>query len=296
MNPTRRSFLRQLGVGAAGLSLAHFNTGCHSPQAGTGATLLPRSTPEAEGISSAAILQFLAAAEARHELHSFMLLRHGRVVAEGWWTPYGPAFNHTLYSLSKSFTSTAVGLAVAEGRLTVDDRVVSFFPADLPAPVSENLAALRVRDLLCMAVGNEKEPTQAMVVEENWAKAFLASPITHPPGSTFMYNSGATYLCSAIVQQVTGQRVVDYLQPRLFAPLLVSAVTGIGFRLGKAWFDIPTPVARWLLRLHQGSYLGKDLRVVYVLLLGIGALALLGTGLARTGLRPCRCTLPSSLS
>lgn len=75
-----------------------------------------------------------------------------------------------------------------------------------------------------------------------------------------------------------------WLAPLLFAPLLVSAVTGISFRLGKAWFDIPTPVARWLLRLHQGSYLGKDLRVVYVLLLGIGALALLGTGLARTGL------------
>lgn len=68
------------------------------------------------------------------------------------------------------------------------------------------------------------------------------------------------------------------------APLLVSAVTGISFRLGKAWFDIPTPVAHWLLRLHQGSYLGKDLRVVYVLLLGIGALALLGTGLAKSGL------------
>ncbi|MFM7264171.1 MAG: hypothetical protein ACKOZW_00940 [Cyanobium sp.] len=75
-----------------------------------------------------------------------------------------------------------------------------------------------------------------------------------------------------------------WLAPLLFAPLLVSAVTGISFRLGKAWFDIPTPVARWLRRLHQGSYLGKDLRVVYVLLLGLGALLLLGTGLAKTSL------------
>ncbi len=75
-----------------------------------------------------------------------------------------------------------------------------------------------------------------------------------------------------------------WLAPLLAAPLLVSAVTGISFRLGKAWFDIPTPVARWLLRLHQGSYLGKDLRVVYVLLLGLGALALLGTGLGMTSL------------
>ena len=75
-----------------------------------------------------------------------------------------------------------------------------------------------------------------------------------------------------------------WLAPVLAAPLLVSAVTGISFRLGKAWFDIPTPVARFLLRLHQGRYLGKDLRVVYVLLLGLGALALQGIGLGMTNL------------
>ena len=111
-----------------------------------GAGKLPRSTPEAEGISSAGILAFLEAVrQSKHELHSFMLVRHGRVVAEGWWSPYGPEFNHTLYSLSKSFTSTAVGFAVAEGKLRVDDRVVSFFPNDLPDTVSEHLAALRVQ-------------------------------------------------------------------------------------------------------------------------------------------------------
>jgi hypothetical protein len=75
-----------------------------------------------------------------------------------------------------------------------------------------------------------------------------------------------------------------WLAPLLFAPLMVSAITGISFRLGKAWFDLPAPATRWLLKLHQGSYLGKDLRVVYVLLLGLGALALLGTGLGMTSL------------
>jgi len=154
-----------------------------------------------------------------------MLVRHGHVVAEGWWTPYAPEIPHVLYSLSKSFTSTAVGFAVAEGRLTVNDKVVSFFPNDLPGKVSDNLAALRVRDLLSMSVGDEKEPTRSMVLEENWVKAFLAAPITHPPGSTFMYNSGATYMCSAIVQRVTGQKVVDYLRPRLFEPLGIEGMT-----------------------------------------------------------------------
>lgn len=218
MTMNRRSFLKQIGAGAAGLGLVSFLPGCRSLSLASSG--LPRSTPEAEGISSRAIIDFInAAAERKVELHSFMMVRHGRVVAEGWWKPYGPELVHTLYSLSKSFTSTAIGFAVSEGRLTVDDRVTKFFPDDLPKEVSENLTALRVRDLLSMSVGNEKEPTHEMVKEENWVKHFLAAPITHKPGSVFMYNSAATYMCSAIVQKLTGQRIVDYLRPRLFEPL-----------------------------------------------------------------------------
>jgi CubicO group peptidase (beta-lactamase class C family) len=221
MNSTRRTFLKQIGIGSAGLGLA----GCQLLRP-AGTCPLPRSTPEAEGVSSAGILAFLAAAaQAKHELHGFMLMRHGRVVAEGWWAPYGPQFNHTLYSLSKSFTSTAVGFAVAEGRLMVNDKVIKFFPDELPATVSENLAALRVCDLLSMSVGNAKEPTHDMVKEENWVRSFLAASIAHTPGSTFMYNSGATYMCSAIVQKLTGQKILDYLTPRLFEPLGITGMT-----------------------------------------------------------------------
>src|SRR4051812_578172 len=90
---------------------------------------LPRSTPEAEGVSASAITTFLDSVNAsKHEFHSFMLLRHGKVVAEGWWDPYRPDLKHTLYSLSKSFTATAVGFARAAGKLSLEDKVVSFFP------------------------------------------------------------------------------------------------------------------------------------------------------------------------
>ena len=216
-------------------------------------------------MSSAGILAFLEAAPAKHELHSFLLVRHGRVVAEGWWAPYAAPLNHTLYSLSKSFTSTAVGLAVAEGRLTVNDRVVSFFPDDLPATVSEHLAALRVRDLLTMSVGDEQEPTGAMVREENWVKAFLAAPITHPPGSSFMYNSSATYMCSAIVQKLTGQKVVDYLRPRLFTPLGIEGMTWEtcprGINVGGWGLSVPTEALAKFgqLYLQQGVWQGRPL-------------------------------------
>jgi len=133
--------------------------------------------------------------------------------------------NHMLYSLSKSFTSTAIGFAVTEGKLTVNDTVISFFPDQLPDQVSENLAALRVKDLLTMSVGHAEDTTPLMTKQENWVKAFLALPIQNRPGSTFLYNSGATYMQSAIVQKVSGQKVINYLQPRLFRPLGLEGMT-----------------------------------------------------------------------
>lgn len=183
---------------------------------------LTRSTPAAEGIASAAVLAFVEAADRQiHDLHSLMLLRHGRVVAEGWWRPYGPGHPHTFFSLSKSFASTAVGLAVAEGRLTVDDPVLGFFPDEQPANPSANLAAMRVRHLLSMSTGHAEDTTPWLrqAADGNWVRAFLERPVEHRPGTFFLYNSGATYLLSAIVQSLTGQTLLDYLQPRLYAPL-----------------------------------------------------------------------------
>jgi CubicO group peptidase (beta-lactamase class C family) len=126
MSPNRRSFLKHA-------SLATFSLWIPKTYAEATAAKLARSTPEAEGVSSKAILDFLdAAAEAKFELHSLMVMRHGKVVAEGWWEPYGPELVHTMYSMSKSFTSTAVGFAVAEGKMSVEDKVISFFPTIFP--------------------------------------------------------------------------------------------------------------------------------------------------------------------
>lgn len=186
---------------------------------------LPRSTPEAEGVSAKAISVFLdSIAHSKHELHSFILVRHGKVIAEGWWNPYRPHLKHSLYSLSKSFTATAVGFAQAEGKLRLSDKVVSFFPGQLPDTVSENLAQLTVRDLLTMSVGQEPDPTGIVVQDSNWVKRFFKVPIRHKPGTVFLYNSMATYMLSAIVQQTTGQQVIDYLQPRLFEPLGITGM------------------------------------------------------------------------
>ncbi len=185
---------------------------------------LPRSTPEAQGVSSAGIRDFVETADREVDsMHSFMLVRHGYVVAEAWWAPESAERPHILWSLSKSFTSTAVGLAIAEGKLSIDDPVLKFFPDDAPPDPSANLKAMRVRDLLTMNTGHQDELNWREA--GHWAKAFLAHPVPHKPGTHFRYNTPATYMQAAIVQKVTGETVLDYLTPRLFAPLGIEKPT-----------------------------------------------------------------------
>ena len=185
---------------------------------------LPRSQPEAQGVSSSAILAFVDRAEKKIDsLHSFMLVRHGHVVAEGWWAPYQAESPHALYSLSKSFTSTAVGLAIADGKLNIDDEVLKFFPDDAPKEPSKNLQSMRVGDLLRMSTGHQAEPR--MAPEDVWTKKFLAQEVPHKPGTHFLYNTAGTYMLSAIVQKSTGKTVLEYLRPRLFEPLGIEHPT-----------------------------------------------------------------------
>jgi CubicO group peptidase (beta-lactamase class C family) len=225
---------------------------------------LPRSSPEAQGVSSSAILSFIESAEKNIDsLHSFMLLRHGHVVAEGWWAPYHAEAPHSLYSLSKSFTSTAVGLAIAEGKLSLDDEVLKFFPEDAPEKPSNNLKAMRVSDLLRMSTGQQTEPRRTP--DQPWTKTFLAHSVPFKPGTHFLYNTSATYMLSAIVQKATGKTLLDYLRPRLFEPLGIdhptweSSPQGIstgGYGLSIRTKDI---ASFGQLYLQKGKWQGKQL-------------------------------------
>ncbi len=221
MSTNRRLFLKQIGLATigAGFLTSQAQDLYAAPYA---KFTLPRSTPEDQGISSSGILSFLDAVEkSKIEFHSIMVLRHGHVVAEGWWSPYAPALKHTLYSLSKSFTSTAVGLAISEGHFKLDTPVVSFFPKEVPTEISANLAAMTVQSLLTMSTGHAKDSMPALRTpgNEDWIKTFLALPVEHPPGTHFIYNTGATYMLSAIIQSKTGKTLAEYLKPRLFDPM-----------------------------------------------------------------------------
>jgi CubicO group peptidase (beta-lactamase class C family) len=227
---------------------------------------LSYSTPEAQGIASSAVLAYIEAAEAQGlELHGLILLRRGKVVAEGWWKPYERKLPHMLYSLSKSFTSTAAGLAIAEKLFTLDDAVVSFFPESLPDTVSDNLKAMKVRDLLAMATGHDKEPQMWAATDGNWIRQFLATPVQHTPGTHFLYNTPATYMVSAIVEKKSGKSLLEYLTPRLFAPLGITGATWEkcprGITTGGYGLSIRTDdIARFgLLFQQKGVWDGKQL-------------------------------------
>jgi CubicO group peptidase (beta-lactamase class C family) len=182
---------------------------------------LPRSAPSELGVDAARVIGFLdAVGAAGLDFHSLMILRHGTVAAEGWWAPYRRDDIQLLYSVSKTFLAMAVGIAVGEGRLSTEDLVADLLPDLVPRPVPDHLRQLRVRHLLSMASGHRGETLARIVtMGPDPVRNFLALAPEEPPGSVFAYNQGNSLTLSHIITALTGQRVVDYLRPRLFDPL-----------------------------------------------------------------------------
>ena len=170
-----------------------------------------------KGLNVAMDKYLQAAKEQNLNIQSVMVVQHGKVLYEHWLNGGEAAQPHVLNSVSKTFTSAAVGLAVGEGLISLDDKVVSFFPDEVPDSPSEYLRQITVRHLLTMNSGHDTEPDRSK--GGSWVETFLNWPVKHEPGTYFCYNSMGTYMLSAIVQKVTGQKVVDYLQSRLFDPL-----------------------------------------------------------------------------
>jgi CubicO group peptidase (beta-lactamase class C family) len=187
---------------------------------------LPRGNASSELIQ--AVDSFVAATQSRPVapdsivLHSVMVLKHGEVLLERWMNGYTPDMPHEMHSVSKTFTATAVGLAINEGKLKLADKVVDFFPDKLPAERCEYLNAMTVRDLLTMTCGHDEEPNTRRGDSVDWVEGFLAWPVVHKPGTYYLYNSVGTYMLSAIVQKVTGEKLLDYLDTRLFQPLHIE--------------------------------------------------------------------------
>jgi CubicO group peptidase (beta-lactamase class C family) len=231
------------------------------------ATQLPRATPESQGVDSSAILALVTAlSEPKYGTHSLMVVRHGSVIAEGWWGPYSAEREHIMFSVSKSFTATAIGIAQAEGRLSVDDTILSFFPSYATPAVIANAGHLKVRHLLAMATGHAVDTMEVMrpLQGEDWIKVFLECPIVFPPGTHFLYNSGASFVLAALLTARTGMNVLDYLTPRLFEPLGIDTppweVNPRGINLGASGLRLKTEDMAKLgeLYLRRGLWGGRQ--------------------------------------
>jgi CubicO group peptidase (beta-lactamase class C family) len=179
-------------------------------------------SPESLGIPSRAILNFLQRIDAeRICMHGFLLVRHNKIAAEGYWAPWSADRKHRMYSVSKSFVSLAVGMMVGEGRLTLDDRVAEYFPDKVPEKLHPWLAASTVRDLLMMATAHST--TSYTRKDPDWVWTFFNRPPSHPPGTIFSYDTAATVVLTAIVERLAGMPFLDYMRPRFLNRIGFSA-------------------------------------------------------------------------
>jgi CubicO group peptidase (beta-lactamase class C family) len=231
--------------------------------------VLERAEPESLGLPSKAIRELCDSLTSlpMTDIHSVMILRHGKVAAEMFPEPFAPEYRHTVYSCSKTLVGMAVGIAISEHRLCLDDRIAPYFTDVLPNTVSAHLAAMRIRDLLTMSSGIVPDWTLRETVSD-WSRAWLAKPVQEP-GRTFMYDSMSTYMLSAIIQKVSGTSLLDYLKSHVFNALGITEVewevSPEGYNTGGWGLHIQTEsLAKiGLLLLNKGCWNGQQLIPAY---------------------------------
>ena len=182
------------------------------------------TTPESVGISSRTLLKVMQSLSKLEHLNSIIIMRHGKVCLEKWLAPFERNTPHQLFSLSKSFTSCAVGIAQKEGLLNIHDKLMKFFPEYASVVVDKRMFDVTLQDLLTMRSGHLTCPTgkPGFWTSNDWREFYLSTTLDTAPGTAFTYNSVATYMLSAVISKVAKCNVREYLLPRLFEPLNIA--------------------------------------------------------------------------
>jgi len=190
-------------------------------------TELRTASPESAGISSAAVSSFFnRLIELELNLHGIIVLRNGKRIAEGYWPPHDKDRKHIMFSQSKSLTSLAVGFLIDEGKLSLDSKIVDFFPEFVRPGIHPWLLETTVRHMLMMTDPHSfttYAPEEGPVLTAGWAKSWFDIPPSHRPGQVFHYNTSCTYMLDAIIEKLAGMPFMDYLRPRLFDHIGVSS-------------------------------------------------------------------------
>ncbi len=182
------------------------------------------ATPESQGLSSQAIIDFVhAIKEAGLELHGMIISRHHKILAEGYWAPYS-AKPHRIYSANKCTNMLQTLFAIQEGYFNLDDRMADLMPDKMPDPLPDKLSRLTLRHLLMMATGHDKDTFGAILQGGvDRAKAFFICPLVYEPGTHFLYNNGVPDMLALLCRRYTKMTMLEYLKPRLFDPLDIQS-------------------------------------------------------------------------
>lgn len=230
--------------------------------------LLPRAAPAETGMSSRAVGAMLDRLDAASiECHSLMIVHRGHVVAEGWAAPYSADRPHLLYSLTKSIASIAVGLAVSDGLLSLDDRVVDVLPEHVPHDASDQARRLTVHQLLTMTAGHDVDTlSDAWRLEPgDLVKGFLRQPFAVAEGTQHTYDNATTFVLARMVERVTGRGLPGFLDERLFHPIGVDHAewdrVGSGAAFGFHGLHLTTEAVAAIgeLMLRRGRWHGRQL-------------------------------------
>ncbi len=185
---------------------------------------LPRALPSQKGVPP----QFISDMVQEYinsglMLQSYMVVKDGCVISEGWFKPYSSEYRHMMFSITKGFTSLATGMAIDEGLISLDDKVIDFFPDKLACEPCENMQKLKIKHLLTMTVGQDYGTfVKDAKFKEDFIKYFLTYYVENEPGSVFLYNNASTCVLAAIIERRCGQSLEEYLKPRLFNPLCIT--------------------------------------------------------------------------
>lgn len=174
-----------------------------------------KATPEETGIPSNCILQFIKRMERRQiPMHSLLLMHHDKLIFEGYYAPCSADSLHRMFSISKSFTSIAIGLLIDEGKAALDDPIIQYFPEKLPDKAHPWIAQMTIRDMLMMRTCHAST-TYKIDMKSDWVKSFFTTPPTHPAGALFHYDTSSAHTLCALVEKLTGGTMLDYLKKKL---------------------------------------------------------------------------------
>lgn len=207
------------------------------------------------------------------DLYHVVVRKGGEIVGKFDWRENR---RDDIHSVSKSFLSIGIGMAVEEGILRLDEHPAEIFRDKLPKNPCQNLMDMTIRDMIMMAAGHDKfilqgysaaddKPVRDMIEDDDWVRYALGFDVPYKPGTYWKYNNFGPYLASVIIQDRTGQRLVDWMKPRLFTPLGIRNPQWLesvsGYTLGCGGLHLSTEeLSRFgQLLLNRGEWDGKQL-------------------------------------